>query len=462
MRKLLNLYKNFIGFGIILLLLGSCNISKPFVDNQKIPENLFGENPADSTKNMANLSWKEIFKDETLQNLISEGINNNLDLKTATANLKIAEANFTQSKLALLPSLSGNASAGGYHPSNSQGSTNQIYQLYALSSWQVDIWGKLSSTKRSLYASYLASDAYKRAVQTQIVSEIATAYYQLQAYDEQLNILQKSMAIYAKDTETMKVLKNSDVVTGAAVVQSNANYFSVKASIPDVKNNLRQTENALNVLLGRIPGAIKRDSLFQDVAYSELSTGIPAQLLANRPDVKQAEMQLKSNFELINVAQTYFYPSLTITGEAGLYSTQLKQFFSAGSFFANIIGGLTQPIFNNGLNKQRLTVAKANYEASEYNYKKVLLLAGEEVSNALYQYQMTDEKADARKEQIANLEKAVHFTKELLKYTPNTNYTDVLTSEQNLLLAKQNAVTDQLQKLQAIVNLYAALGGGWR
>lgn len=455
-------YQFYIQITAVSVMLFSCNVAQPYTNNQSVPDQLYGDTAANKADNIAVLSWKEIFKDPSLQELISEGITNNLDLKTAAANLKAAEANFIQSKQAFFPSVSGNASAGAYHPSNSQASASQVYQLYALSSWQVDIWGKLSSSKRSVYASYLASEAYKQAVQTQVVANIASTYYQLLAYDEQLNIVQQSLEVYSKDTETMKILKNSNVVTGAAVVQSAANYYAIKSTVPDIKNNIRQAENTLSLLLGRTPGPIKRDSLFNEQVYSELSVGVPAQLLANRPDVKQAELQLRSNFEQINVARTAFYPALTITGQAGLYATQLSSFFNAGAFFANIIGGLTQPIFNNGINKQKLKVAQATYEASEYNYSKVLLTAGQEVSNALYQYQMVDEKVSSRKEQIANLEKAVHFTKELLKYTSATNYTDVLTSEQSLLSARQSAVTDKLQQLQAVVNLYAALGGGWK
>ncbi|MBV8327769.1 efflux transporter outer membrane subunit [Chryseobacterium sp.] len=455
-------YRFFVQITAVSVVLFSCNVTQPYVNNQQVSDHLYGDATADSRDNIAVLSLKEIFKDPLLQDLIAEGIANNLDLKTAAANLKAAEANFVQSKQAFLPSLSGNASAGEYLLSNSQASASQIYQLYALSSWQVDVWGKLKSTKRSLYASYLASEAYQQAVQTQLVANIAATYYQLLAYDEQLNIVQQSLEVYSKDTETMKILKNSNVVTGAAVVQSAANYYAVKATVPDIKNNIRQTENTMSLLLGRTPGPVRRDSLFNEQMYNQLSIGLPAQLLANRPDVKQAELQLRSNFEQINIARTAFYPALTITGQAGLYATQLNSFFSAGAFFANIVGGLTQPIFNNGLNKQKLKVAQANYEAAEYNYSKVLLTAGQEVSNALYQYQMVDEKASSRKEQIANLEKAVYFTKELLKYTSATNYTDVLTSEQSLLTARQSAVTDKLQQLQAVVNLYAALGGGWK
>lgn len=455
-------YQFILQIAVFSSVLYSCDVTRSYVNKESVPDKLYGDQVKESSTNMASLSWKEIFKDPLLQQLITEGINNNLDLKIATANLKAAEANFVQSKLAFLPSLSANASAGAYHPSDALASNKQVYQLYSLSSWQLDIWGKLRSTKRSMYASYLASEAYKQAVQTQLVANIAVTYYQLLAYDEQLNIVEQSLVVYAKDAETMKILKNSDVVTGAAVVQSAANYYAVKSTVPDIKNNILQAENTLSLLLGKTSGPIKRDSLFNEQTYSELSTGLPVQLLANRPDVKEAELQLRSYFEQVNIAETSFYPAFTITAQAGLYSTQLNSYFNAGNFLANIVGGLAQPIFNNGLNKQKLKIAKANYEAAEYNYSKVLLTAGQEVFNALYQYQMVDEKIPSRLEQIANLEKAVHFTKELLKYTSNTNYTDVLTSEQSLLSARQSAVTDKLQQLQAVVNLYAALGGGWK
>ncbi|MFT3980826.1 MAG: efflux transporter outer membrane subunit [Ferruginibacter sp.] len=440
----------------------ACHVTRPYSSNEQVAANLYREPATADSANIATLSWNEIFKDSLLQQLIREGIANNLNLKTAAANIKAAEANYTQSIKAFYPSLSATGQGGLYAPADQQGNNKQLYQLYASSSWQADIWGKLKSTKRSMYASLLQSQAYQQAVQTQLVADIAGAYYTLLAYDAQLGIAQTSVEKYARDVETMKLLKNSDVVTGAAVVQSAANYYAVMATIPDIKNNIRQTENTLSLLLARTPGAIARDSIFTQQVDTSLNTGLPAQLLANRPDVREAEFQLRNTFELTNVARTYFYPSVTITGEAGLYSNNISTFFRPGAMFANLIGGITQPIFNNGLNKQRLKVAQANYEAAQYNFQQSLLTAGQEVSNALYQYQMASDKSLSRREQIANLEKAVFFTSELLKYTSNTNYTDVLTSEQNLLSARQSAVNDKLQQLQAIVNLYAALGGGWK
>ncbi|PZP41661.1 MAG: hypothetical protein DI598_17965, partial [Pseudopedobacter saltans] len=258
-----------IATAIVTMTTFSCKVTQPYINSQLIPDSLY-RNPIGDSANMASLSWKEIFQDTILQNLIAEGIRNNLDLKTAIANLKAAEANFVQTKLAFFPSLSANASGGAYHPSKTQSANTQLYQLYAQSSWQADIWGQLSSTKKSMYATYLASDANRLAVQTQVVADIAAAYFQLMAYDAQLSIAQQSIARYALDTATMIKLKDADVVTGAAVVQSAANYFSILSTIPDIKNDIRQSENTISLLLGRSPSPIARDSLFNENIYDNL------------------------------------------------------------------------------------------------------------------------------------------------------------------------------------------------
>ncbi len=299
-------------------------------------------------------------------------------------------------------------------------------------------------------------------MQTQLVSDIASNYYLLLAYDAQLQLTQQTLALRKEEVETMKVLKDADVVTGAAVVQSSANRYSVEVTIPDLKQNIRETENAISVLLGRTPDSIARATLNAQVITTELKTGVPAQLLANRPDVQQAELQVRNSFELINVARTYFYPQLTITGGAGWSNTSLANVFNASSFFANIAAGLTQPIFNQGINKQRLTVAQANQEEDVTTFKKTILTAGQEVSNALYSYKSSIDKDTLRSQQIAFLQKSVEYTKELLKFSSATNYTDVLTSEQSLLAAQLNSISDKLQQLTAMVTLYRSLGGGWR
>ncbi|MDB5017115.1 MAG: oprM 1, partial [Mucilaginibacter sp.] len=264
-----------------------------------------------------------------------------------------------------------------------------------------------------------------------------------------------------REVETMKALKEADVVTGAAVVQSEANRYAAEVVIPDLKRSIRETENAIDLLLGRPAGPVTRTKLDDQRPADNLQTGIPAQLLKNRPDVQQAEYAFRAAFENTNTAHTYFYPSFTITASGGFSNLTLKDFFIS-SIFYNIAAGLTQPIFNQGINKARLKIAQAQQIEALNNFQQTILVAGNEVSNALYAYQTAIEKDSSRSKQVAALTKAVDYTEQLLRYSSATNYTDVLTSEQSLLTARLNGVNDHLQQLQAIVNLYRALGGGWR
>ncbi len=447
-----------------IFMTASCKMTESYKHPSAMADNkLFRDITTTDTTSLGNLPWKELFTDTTLQVLIQEGIDHNLDLKIAMARIKQAQANLRQSKAALYPTLSVNANIPVENSIKTNTvSTTGLYQLYAASGWEADIWGKLRSAKRAELAAYMQSEAYKRAVQTQLVSDIATNYYTLMAYDAQLEVTKKTVANRILDVEVMNKLKESDVVTGAGVVQSEANRYSVEVTIPDLKQNIRVTENTLSILLGRSPGEIDRDSLKNQQQWTDIQTGIPLQLLANRPDVQEAEYQLRYYAELTNAARAYFYPSLTITAEAGFLNSDLSKLFNPTSFFANLLIGLTQPIFNHGLNKQRLDVAKAQEEEYLQTFKKTLLNAGEEVSNALYNYQAATDKIILREQQIAYLVKAVDFTKELLKYTANTNYTDVLTSEQSLLAAQLSSVSDKLQQLQAVISLYRSLGGGWK
>jgi outer membrane protein TolC len=335
------------------------------------------------------------------------------------------------------------------------------YQFGISASWEADIWGQLSSAKRVAFANLLQTDAAKRAIQTQLIADIANNYYTLLALDKELEITNTAVQYRIKDVETMKALKEGAVVTGAAVVQSEANRYSAEVAIPDILRSIRETENALDLLLGRPSGPINRIKLDDELQTNNLQTGIPAQLLKNRPDVQQAEYNFRSAFENTNLARTYFYPQFTITASGGFSNLKLQDFF-INSIFYNIAAGLTQPIFNQGINKARLKIAQAQQLEAMYNFQQTMLTAGGEVSNALYAYQTATDKDGARGRQIAALAKSVDYTQQLLRFSSATNYIDVLTSEQSLLAARLNGVNDRLQQLQAIVNLYRALGGGWR
>jgi len=456
-----------IGFGILLL---TACVTKRYERPAVNSSGLYRDVSTADTATIADLSWKTLFNDPLLQDLIEQGLRENLDLKQAIERIRVAEATLIQSRAALLPSLSADLSvtdakqskAALNFPSGININTEtQTYKGQLSTSWEADIWGRLSSAKRSAYASLLQTEATKRAVQTQLIANIANTYYNLLALDKQLSITEQTVRIRQSDVETMKELKAGAIVTGAAVVQSEANLYAAQVSIPDLKRSIREAENALSILLGRAAGTIARSSLDIQQPYSDLKTGVSAQLLRNRPDVQASEFALRAAFENTNAAKAAFYPALTLTANGGLSTLDVKNFFDH-SIFYNIIGGLTQPIFNKGQNKARLKTAQAQQQLAFFAFQQSLLTSGQEVSNALYAFQAASEKEITRNQQIISLTKAVDYTKELLRYSSATNYTDVLTSEQSLLSAQLNGTTDKLQKLQAVVNLYKALGGGWK
>ncbi|KAF2079962.1 efflux transporter outer membrane subunit [Flavobacterium sharifuzzamanii] len=452
-------------------LISACSVTKKYERPTTLKtDQLYRDQSTTDSTTIADMPWNTVFKDEKLNALIQKGLEQNLNLKNAIENIVQARASLRQSKLAYYPSLQLDANVT--HNKQSQAGLNfpaginintltTTYKLGVSSSWEIDVWGKLSSSKRAALATYLASDAAKQAVQTQLIADIANNYFLLLSYDESLKITEETLKSRIENVATIKALKEGAIVTGAAVVQSEANQHAAEVLIPDLKQSIRETENAINILLGQGPGPIDRGVLGTQIIPEKIAIGMPAQLLNNRPDVRQAEFNFRVAFESTNLAKTYFYPSLTLTASTGFSNLELKDFFS-NSIFYSIIGGLTQPLFNHGLNKMRLTTAQSQQLQAYNNFQQSLLVAGQEVSNALYAYQMAVEKEDSRAKQIAALEKAVDFTQELLEYSSATNYTDVLTSQQNLLAAQLNGVNDNLQKLQAVINLYRALGGGWK
>ncbi|MDD4922086.1 MAG: efflux transporter outer membrane subunit [Bacteroidales bacterium] len=442
---------------LAILLLTSCGVvTKTYKQpERKVADGLYRDINSSDTTTLADKPWQELFSDPLLQKLIQEALDQNLDLKSAIERMNAAQATLTQRRLSLLPSLNGSADVSGGNKKST------LWEAGLTASWELDVWGKLTSSKKAALAVYLQTDAAHRAIQTALISNIANSYYTLLALDEKLAITNQTIKVRVKDVESMKLLKESAVVNGAAVVQSQANLYSAEVSIPDLQQSIRETENALCTLLGRTPGNIKRGMLAQQAPKTDLHVGIPSQLLSNRPDVQEAELALREAFENVNVAKASFYPSITITANGGLSSSSLSDILDH-SLFYNLLGGLTQPIFNNGQVRANLKIAQSKQQQAYYHFKQSMLTAGEEVSNAIYAYQMAEKKETSRTKQLVALEKSVDFTKELLRYSSATNYTDVLTSEQSLLSAQLASVTDRLQKLQSVVSLYRALGGGWK
>lgn len=449
--------------------LQSCFVAKDYTRPElEETEHLFRTDnlPKDSLS-IAEVSWKDMFTDTYLKQYIEEGLNNNLDIRVALQHMAAAEAYMKQGKAGYLPSIYGNASVAHQELSgNSQfgsffdGGITQ-YALTADLSWEADIWGKIRSNKRAGEASYLQSVAAHQAVKTHLVSAIASTYYQLLALDAQLHVTKETIATRDSSVVTIKALKEAGQVTQVAVDQYIAQYNNAKALEVDLKTAIFKTENALNLLLGRPSVAIERTALDTQVLDTAIKLGVPFTLLSNRPDVIAAEYGLINAFEMTNVARSNFYPSLTITASGGFQSLELDQLLNANSLFANIVGGLAQPIFNRRAIKTQHEVAKAQQEQALLNFKKALLIAGNEVSNALFDYNAQTVKYTFIENQVEALRRA-EINSEALLENGYANYLDLLTARESALNAELSMIDNKLKQLLSIVNLYEALGGGWR
>lgn len=453
--------KPYIGI-LWLLILVSCKVTQPYQKPDLDTSGLYRDYKATDTNNIASLPFKQLFSDTVLAGLIAQGFAQNIDLKIAYQRIIAAEANHRQSRASFLPDLNGNASVKQSKLAFPQGfgiiNSSTQYDAGLTASWEADIWGKLKSAKRAALASMLQTEEARKAIQTQLMADIANRYFTLLAMDQQLGILEQTVKNRKTDVHTMKSLKAANMVTGAAEVQSEASMYAAEVAIPKLQQQIRAIENSLNGLLARPSGPIKRTSLNEQQLLVDLNAGVPAQLLQNRPDVKQAEYAFMAAFENTNVARKLFYPSITLTAAGGFTSFSLKDWLTPDGLFGNIATGIAQPIFSKGANKARLTIAKATQQEAALNFQKSLLTAGEEVSNALFACQTAITQQSIRVKQLTALQKSVDFTKKLLRYSSATNYTDVLTSEQNLLAAQLEDVDDKLQQWQAVIALYRALG----
>lgn len=305
----------------------------------------------------------------------------------------------------------------------------------------------------------MQSEAYQQAVQTQVVAAIANYYFSLLMLDEQLQITETTSVLWAKNVETMKAMKEAVMVNEAGVVQSQANYYAVMASIADLKDHIRQVENSLSLLLRQAPQHIERGQLKNQHLPVILEAGVSVQLLAKRPDVKAAEMALAGTYYNANEARAAFYPSLTISGTYGWTNQAGNMILNPGKMIASALGSLTQPLFYRGANIARLKIAKAQQQEAMLSFEQAILNAGADVSDALSLYESAKQKSLQRTEQINALQKSVEYTQELLTLGTST-YLEVLTAQQSLLNAQLSGVSDRYQQLQAVVNLYHALGEG--
>lgn len=448
------------------LMLQSCFVAKNYERPTIETEELYrSEVVANDTVSMADISWKELFKDPILQSYIQKGLQNNFDIRIAIQNIAAAEANLKQRKSGYFPTLgingnwthqeiSGNSQFGAMFDRIDQ------YQLAANLSWEADIWGKIRSNKRAANAQYLQTIAANQAVKTQIITGIAFIYYQLLALDAQLKIAEQTFENRSKSIETIQALKDAGQVTEVAVKQTEAQKLATEIIIEDLKYNITILENTMSILLGENAQRIERTTFEEQELNPEIKLGVPANLLSRRPDLIAAEYGLVNAFELVNVSRSNFYPSLTITATGGFQSLELKELIGTNSIFANIITGLTQPIFNQRQIKTQHEIAKANQQKALIQFEQALKTAGKEVSDALANYQNETRKIQIREQQVDALKKASEYSEELLTYGL-ANYLEVLTAQDSALNSELNLIDNQYKQFNAIIMLYRALGGGW-
>ena len=409
------------------------------------------------TASFGNLPWRSVFTDPQLQALIEQGLANNTDMLNAALNVKMVEAQLTAAKLAFVPSFT--FSPQGTISSWDGSKATKTYSLPINASWSIDLFGNLLNQKRSAQMALLATKDYQLVVKTNLIANIANMYYTLMMLDKQLEIVD-NMTQLTKDTwDMMKLQKELNNAKETSVQSAEANYYSVLAQAADLKRQIRETENSLSLLLGQPAQTIGRGKLENQSLPTEFSTGVGIQMLNNRPDVHYAEMTLAQCFYDTQAARSKFYPNITISGSGAFTNNSGGGIVNPGKWLLNAIGSLVQPIFQNGQLVAQLKVAKAQQEQAFNTWQQAVLSAGSEVSNALVLYNSSEEKSKLEQKQIESLTKNVQYTKDLFSMGSST-YLEVITAQQSLLNAELAKVQDDFYKMQAVVNLYYALGGG--
>jgi len=409
------------------------------------------------TTSFGNLPWRSIFTDPQLQALIQQGLDNNPDLLNAALNVHMVNEALKIAKLAFLPSVA--ISPQGTLSSFDGAAATKSYSLPVSASWNIDLFGNLLSVKRSAQMQLIATKDYQTVVKCNVISGIANLYYSLLAFDRQVEIVTDMEQLTKETWEKMQFMhENRAGYRSTAVQSAEAAYYQVQTQKIDLQRQVRELENSLSLLLGQPGQTIPRGTFAGQSLPTEFSTGVGIQMLANRADVHSYEMTLAQCFYDVETARSRFYPSITVTGTAAF--TNNNGTVNPGKWLLNAVGSLVQPIFQHGQIVAGLKVAKDKYEQAYNNWQNAIYKAGNEVSNALVAYNSYNDKSELDAKRVAVLQKNVEDTRKLMESSSNTTYLEVITAQSNLLNAQINEVTDQFNKMQSVVNLYQALGGG--
>ena len=449
-------YYTFILLWAVCLMTG-CSIYKPYSRPEVQTEGLYRDlEETRDTASIATLGWRNLFSDKNLQALIEKGLERNTNLRVAHIRVKAAEAVLMNARLSYLPSvvLAPDGSISGTEGAKAI----KTYNLAASASWEIDLFGKVTNAKREALAALEGSRAYRQAAETQLIATIANSYYMLLMLDRQLIISEQTLITWKETEHSIEALKRAGKSNDAAVLQAKANRLALEASVVSIRKSIRETENGLSALLADTSHDIMRGALQKQQFPDTLSAGLPVQLLANRPDVRQAEWNLAQAYYATNAARSAFYPSLTLSGSIGWTNNVGGVVVNPGSWLFSAVGSLMQPLFNKGTNIANLRQAKARQEEALLLFQQSLLDAGKEVNNALTRWQSARIRMDYVNQQIMTLQEAVRKTELLMQHT-STNYLEVLTARQRLLEAELTQAQDKFEEIQGVIDLYHAVGG---
>jgi len=408
-------YYTFILLWAVCLMTG-CSIYKPYSRPEVQTEGLYRDlEETRDTASIATLGWRNLFSDKNLQALIEKGLERNTNLRVAHIRVKAAEAVLMNARLSYLPSvvLTPDGSISGTEGAKAI----KTYNLAASASWEIDLFGKVTNAKREALAALEGSRAYRQAVETQLIATIANSYYMLLMLDRQLIISEQTLITWKETEHSIEALKRAGKSNDAAVLQAKANRLALEASVVSIRKSIRETENVLSALLADTSHDIMRGALQKQQFPDTLSAGLPIQLLANRPDVRQAEWNLAQAYYATNAARSAFYPSLTLSGSTGWTNNVGGVVVNPGSWLFSAVGSLMQPLFNKGTNIANLRQAKARQEEALLLFQQSLLDAGKEVNNALTRWQSARIRIDYVNQQIMTLQEAVRKTELLMQHT---------------------------------------------
>lgn len=458
--------------------LGCKTIATPsMVEMKPLPESY---TLSKDTLNIASTKWDLFYKDQNLKQLIEISLANNYDLLAAMQKIEIARSSLRLNKGAQLPNLSVGISAaqrkfGLYTMDGAGNSTTDIkpgqivpehlpdYLAGFNASWEIDVWGKLRSKKKAAAARYSGSIEGKNAIQTALIAEVASAYFELLALDNELDIIRETIVLQQAALEVIKIKKEAAVLNELAVKQFEGQLSNSKAFEFEIIQKIALTENRLNFLSGQFPQTILRDKTkFNAENTSPISLGIPSQLLKNRPDIRQAELELIASKCDVKSAKAAFYPSFTITGSVGYQAFKTALWFqSPDSFAYTLLGGLTAPLLNRSAIKAQFNTAKANQTEALLNYQKTILNGYIEVANELSNLNNLKQLYELKDKEVASYTQSITIANDLFK-SGRASYLEVLMSQRTALESKIELITTKKLQHQAAINLYKALGGGWQ